>query len=370
MEEKYNWIATAADVIATVAQDPAPICKDKHSVTSSSLQTWLPCRRNDCRRRFSRGILPIYIYAHGAERTNDMNNILKVNLALEERKDGINEALETMNAGFSVSYKQVAKNNCIKEAFVMHSSNFNMLPTIYPDQEMMEQSDEVIARILRKMFLTYACNRDITMIQDGSYIKENVFPKLVNGQNIPTFEEEGTVYIPYLNLAICFSIRVPEFCDGSEQATVKLSKELLETSGLTLCEVKDAAIQNMRNEGCVIKGLTEMISEMMDIGEDNMGIGNDSPPMIILTNPQKLYGAAEILLADTLRDIEKRIGSSSYVILPSSIHELIITNIGDKTHLEGLKAMVSEVNSSSVSIEDFLSNSIYIYQDGKISIME
>ncbi len=63
-------------------------------------------------------------------------------------------------------------------------------------------------------------------------------------------------------------------------------------------------MRNMRNEGCVIKGLTEMISEMMDISENDMGIENDSLPMIILTNIHKFYGAAEILSAETLREIE------------------------------------------------------------------
>lgn len=311
-----------------------------------------------------------FLFAQSAERTKNMNNMINVNLALEKRTDGINEALEMMDAGFLVSHKQVAKNNCIKDAFVMNAPNYNMVPTVYPDPEMMEQSDEEIAHVLRRMFLTYARNADVTMIQDASYIKENVFPKLVNGQNIPTFENEGTVYIPYLDLAICFSIRVPEFSEGIEQATVKLSKALLEASGLTICEVRDAAMRNMKNEGCVIKGLTEVISEMMDMSAEDMGIGNDSIPMIILTNDQKFYGAAEILSAEVLREVENCIGCSSFTILPSSVHETIITSMGDKNHLEGLKAMVSEVNFTSVSVEDFLSNSIYIYQDGKISIMD
>ena len=74
----------------------------------------------------------------GAERTENMDIMINTNQVLEKRAEGINKALDMMEAGFSVSYKQVPKNNCTKDALVMNTANFNMLPTVYPDHEMLE----------------------------------------------------------------------------------------------------------------------------------------------------------------------------------------------------------------------------------------
>ena len=299
-----------------------------------------------------------------------METLTKENLGLEERIDGINVALRAIDAGFSVTYKEVAKNNCIREALVMQNPEFNVLPTVYPDQDMMDRDDAEIAEMLRRTFMAHARNMDMSMISSESYIRKNVFPRLVNGKNIATFKKDGIPFIPYLDLAICFTIRVPEFNNGGDRASVKVTNELLKASGLTLSEIKDAALQNMKNEGYVIKDMLEMISEMTGIVEDDLNPEGQNIPMIILTNPDKFYGGTSILCADSLREIEKRIGDSSFVLLPSSVHEFIATRMGSEEVLETYKTMVSEVNSSTVSVEDYLSDSIYVYSKGKISVMK
>ena len=298
-----------------------------------------------------------------------MENIINGNLALAERTEGINEELDNMQAGFTVLYKQVSKNNCIKEALVMQAPEFNVVPTVYPDTEMMQHNNKEIAKMLIKTFLIHAKNMDMSQITQESYIRKNIFPRLVNGKNIESFKKDGIAYLPYLDLAICFAIRVPEFNNGTEKASVKLTNELLKSSGLTLFQAREAAMENMKNEGYIVKDLIDMISDMTGIIEDDLKPDERTVPMYILTNPDKFYGAASILSPDTLRELEGRIGSHTFVLLPSSVHEFLVTRMGSQEELEMYKSMVSEVNSKTVSVEDYLSDSIYICSYGKITVM-
>lgn len=80
--------------------------------------------------------------------------------------------------------------------------------------------------------------------------------------------------------------------------------------------------------------------------------------LLVVTNKGKYTGANVIFLN---RKVQEQIAEKmhgNYLIIPSSIHETIITDADD---VENVKDMVLQVNSSEVSEEDFLSNSVYIY---------
>ena len=63
---------------------------------------------------------------------------------------------------------------------------------------------------------------------------------------------------------------------------------------------------------------------------------------------------------ETLHNISEEFGSN-LIILPSSIHEVIIIPYKDDISLQFCKEMVTEINNTEVDREDILSNSVYIY---------
>ena len=109
-----------------------------------------------------------------------------------------------------------------------------------------------------------------------------------------------------------------------------------------------------------IRSMNEIMAELigMDINEF-VGRYNDSF-QYILTNNVMHNGATCLLYEDVLKEFANEI-DSDFVILPSSIHEVILQPMDKEMTLEELTKIVQDVNKKEVSDTDVLSNHAYIY---------
>ena len=109
-----------------------------------------------------------------------------------------------------------------------------------------------------------------------------------------------------------------------------------------------------------IRSMNEIMAELMgmDINEF-VGRYNDSF-QYILTNNVMHSGATCLLYEDVLKEFANEI-DSDFVILPSSIHEVILQPMDKEMTLEELTKIVQDVNKKEVSDTDVLSNHAYIY---------
>jgi hypothetical protein len=91
--------------------------------------------------------------------------------------------------------------------------------------------------------------------------------------------------------------------------------------------------------------------------------------MYVLTNSQKLNGAACILYKGLLMRFAERIASDLYVI-PSSVHEVLLLSAAEQGDHPKLNEIVREVNTSQLSQEEILSDHIYYFsrETGQLSI--
>ena len=95
-------------------------------------------------------------------------------------------------------------------------------------------------------------------------------------------------------------------------------------------------------------------------------------PMLVITNESMNKGAYGIVDTDLLKSIsdgfESVDGSESpdLIIIPSSTNEILalpIRSISElDSELETIRAMVSEVNRTNVSLDERLSDSVYIFE--------
>ena len=97
--------------------------------------------------------------------------------------------------------------------------------------------------------------------------------------------------------------------------------------------------------------LSELVSDEGDIPE--------IPTFYYLTNKAMIDGSAVIYYPEYFENIAKK-HNSNLVIIPSSIHELIV-NVDDDPDIEKYNAMVKEVNKNEVAETDQLSDHVYIY---------
>ena len=92
-------------------------------------------------------------------------------------------------------------------------------------------------------------------------------------------------------------------------------------------------------------------------------------PLYVLSNKNKLYGAAAIAyergrFLDKCREqIENTLGSplGGIYVLPSSVHECILIPATSDTSVSDLRAMVMEVNRTQVAPEEILSDEIFYF---------
>ncbi|WP_432631257.1 DUF5688 family protein [Brotaphodocola sp.] len=107
------------------------------------------------------------------------------------------------------------------------------------------------------------------------------------------------------------------------------------------------------------------------IGEqDETECETTTPPIYILTNSSGLYGAGCMLYPTVLEDLSDRL-NQDLLILPSSIHEVLVLPADTPIGLRELQVMITTINQTEVLPEDRLSNQIYFYrrEDGMIDIL-
>lgn len=177
---------------------------------------------------------------------------------------------------------------------------------------------------------------------------------------------EDKIWRPFLDLAIVVYANLYEDNNGS--GSVIVTKDIAQNTGLSEDEIIDAAIKNsMSYEPPFYSSLFDVIKDASPEYEDLPDPGN---PIYVVSNKRKTNGAYAMLDTEgVLKSVAELLGNE-YYILPSSVHELLCLPKDDNEAQEHfLFEMVSEVNSSCVSEQEFLSNSIYKYNNGVVELV-
>lgn len=138
-----------------------------------------------------------------------------------------------------------------------------------------------------------------------------------------------------------------------ENSAVALTKDLFESYNVTEEQLyKDAIKNSAKKQPPVVQDLGSMF------GNSNVG------RVSILSNKSGVYGASAMLYPEVLDNISA--GKPVYV-LPSSIHEVLIHH-DMSTDVNHLYNVVKSANETVVSKEEKLSDHVYKYENGKLSI--
>ena len=80
----------------------------------------------------------------------------------------------------------------------------------------------------------------------------------------------------------------------------------------------------------------------------------------VITNSEKYKGAATILNRKALRSFAREHHTNMLFVLPSSVHEMMISPFTEKTTADELSAIVREVNKTQIAPEERLTDRAYI----------
>ena len=172
------------------------------------------------------------------------------------------------------------------------------------------------------------------VINDREYILDNVYPRVINYEyNKDKFE--NIYYERYLDLAIIYRIDITGKGIKYYSSTTRLTHDMMNKLGISEDELKSRAIS---------------------VDKKNKDL------IVAISNKNTLYGAAAILLTDLIDKVSDDLGGGDLFIMPSSVHEIIVTKRENIT-LKKAREIVNQVNGDNqiISADIKLSDNVYIY---------
>lgn len=188
---------------------------------------------------------------------------------------------------------------------------------------------------------------------DSDYLLDNVYINLINYER----NKELIQDLPYKKvLDLVMILKVLVFKDDYGVYSFKLNNKLLETFNISISvdEIFNKALLNTeRLFQCKINTLNEFLTQ---------ATGQPLPDtdFSIVTNAMSLNGASTILYRDTLETLANKF-NGDLILLPSSIHEFIVSGYDRNIDSEFCRKMVKDVNDEVLSEEEILSYNVYIY---------
>lgn len=274
---------------------------------------------------------------------------------------------------YKVRLDDVRKNNgVVLRGLTVTQDDSNISPTIYLNSYYEEyiKGRATLVNVVNDVMDTYRRNKvnqsvDMRYFLNYESVKERIIYKLVNTEKNKELLED-VPHIEFLDLSIIFQCLVSQ--EDLGRASILIHNVHLKLWEVSVDALYQAAKENtQRLQGYEIKGITEVLQEIMCaeeveniVDEDCMSAFSGSVPMYVLSNKNRVEGAACMLYPNLIQDFAKVIQSSFYII-PSSIHELLLLPTEHLEESQEIKHMIREINDTQVSVEEILSYSLYLY---------
>ncbi len=268
--------------------------------------------------------------------------------------------------GREVQYKEVGKLNGAKHyGLIILEPGSNVAPTLYlePFYDMYLYTKNWQGTI-KQIIAAYQADSfpkrlDMGWFKNFENVRELIFYKLVN------FEANKALladipYTRYLDFAIIYYVLYEndELGDGS----ILIHNSHLEMWDCTTQDLSGLAEKNTPRLYPIAVSTMENVLQECKADTEELPPSEETPvPMYIMTNEAKVGGAITILYPDALKNFAGRI-HSDVVILPSSVHEVILLPLQEEEGFQEFRNMVCDVNRSHLAREDFLSDNVYLYR--------
>lgn len=159
----------------------------------------------------------------------------------------------------------------------------------------------------------------------------------------------------YLDLAIVFRVLLDDFSSGAR--SIPVTNDLMEIWGTDADELYRIAMENL--PALLPLRLIDIEKELMCLNPDIVPGGIS---LLAITNMNGLNGAIASLYPGALKQVAKKL-QSDFVLLPSSIHEMIAAPITSKEDLLNYKKIHLDCQDGQdvVRAIDKLSDQVYYY---------
>ncbi len=272
------------------------------------------------------------------------------------------EVQKQLDDHIKVELHTVMKNNGVQlKGLCIMERDSRISPTIYLEEFYQRYLNGCPLReIVEKILEIYEKSRSesefsLEDFADFSKVQNKLMCKLVSRERNQTLLEE-IPHVPYLNLEIAFFLAVENMDFGN--GSILIRNDHLKVWKVSTEILYEYARENtIRERPFRIQTMKELIGNLVKEEEQHFFA---ELPIYVLSNEERIYGAAAILYDRVLEEAGKRL-KENYYILPSSLHEVILVPESGIKGSEPLEKLVREVNETQVEPEDVLADCVYHY---------
>lgn len=271
-----------------------------------------------------------------------------------------------MEPGVTLSRDMIQKNNGVMlDALIVHIPESAGAPVIYLNSlychyESGSSLDEICNMVLAGLQKDCMISPEAVMeLQDLQYARDKISFRIVSRKANRALLKT-IPWVPFLDLAVIFYLHLGN--KAGNQITSVITNRHIDSWHLSTAELFSIAkINTPKLCPSAITRLDHLIFGWDTEPDDILLYDDDLPCIYVLTNQNGINGASCLLYDDIIKDFADRI-DSDLIILPSSIHEVLLVPDIQMHSYEDFREMVQSINASDVPKEDFLSDEIYLYR--------
>ena len=294
--------------------------------------------------------------------------------------------------GCEIICRQIPKNNGIVLDGITIWNGDAIAPTIYLnpyyDSYLNGHSIEKIVNDIQRIYRTVPASKSFRVI-DGfekfANVKDHIIFRLINTK-ANELELRDIPHVNHLDLSMIFVISFPNSDDknpeGAESGDAHFSavihNEWMETWGVDTDALRECAMKNtpkmfpaeVINLNDLMRNIAKSGMGAFEDPEEADAMLEDADPLYILSNSQRLYGAACICYENVLANFAENIEADRLLVIPSSVHEVLLALDFPSSSCTYFSGLVQEVNMNDVLPEERLSNNVYLFDrsTGKLSL--
>ena len=264
---------------------------------------------------------------------------------------------ELSNRGYKAEAQNTIKNGVEFEGIRILTDS-NIAPVIYTKAiiENAENENKSLDEVVSEIISIYESHKsfefDVNMIFDRDFILNSIFVGL---QKVSTEDIEKKLCEDFEGIESYLYIRGE--ADRERSYSIKVSKEILDRANISEVEAWEQAQTNTDAETS-LESMAKVMSEMLGFEySEEMDV---QTPFFIISNTSKVKGASAILNKKVLAEFGERYQTDKIVVLPSSIHEMLLVPYTEEIDIDTFSDMVASVNGSEVEPTEQLVDRAFI----------
>jgi hypothetical protein len=264
---------------------------------------------------------------------------------------------ELNNRGYKAEAQNTIKNGVELEGIRILTDN-NIAPVIYTEAiiENAENEGKSLDEVVSAIIGTYENHKsfefDVNMLFDRDFVLNSIYVGL---QRVSTEDIEKKLCEDFEGIESYLYIRGEADREGSY--SIKVSKAILDRANISEVEAWEQAQTNTEAETS-LESMAKVMSEML--GFEYSEEMDEQTPFFIISNTSKVKGASAILNKKVLAEFGERYHTDKIVVLPSSIHEMLLVPYTEEIDIDTFSDMVASVNGSEVEPMDKLVDRAFI----------